>query len=100
MIAALAAAVPRLRIGSIVAGNTYRHPAVLAKMATTIDSSALLVYRAAWTKDAGAGRVTREAAMAKLYATEAAQRVIDAAAKDARQRDQVQRAHLRDGVVG
>jgi acyl-CoA dehydrogenase len=51
----------------------------LADMATEIDAAALLVYRAAWTKDMGAARVTREAAMAKLYATEAAQRVIDAA---------------------
>ena len=49
----------------------------LAEMATAIDASALLVYRAAWTKDAGAERVTREAAMAKLHATESAQRVID-----------------------
>ena len=49
----------------------------LAQMATAVDASALLVYRAAWTKDAGAARVTREAAMAKMYATEAAQRVID-----------------------
>jgi len=51
----------------------------LADMATEIDAAALLVYRAAWTKDYLAERVTREAAMAKLYATEAAQRVIDAA---------------------
>ena len=51
----------------------------IADMATDIDASALLVYRAAWTKDSGAARVTREAAMAKLYATEAAQRVIDTA---------------------
>ncbi len=51
----------------------------LADMAVDVDASALLVYRAAWTKDRGAARVTREAAMAKLYATEAAQRVIDAA---------------------
>jgi acyl-CoA dehydrogenase len=42
-------------------------------------AAALLVYRAAWTKDKGAARVTREAAMAKMYATEAAQRVIDRA---------------------
>ena len=49
----------------------------LADMATAIDASALLVYRAAWAKDAGAERVTREAAMAKLHATESAQRVID-----------------------
>jgi alkylation response protein AidB-like acyl-CoA dehydrogenase len=46
-------------------------------MAMAVDASALLVYRAAWTRDAGAERVTREAAMAKLFATEAAQRVID-----------------------
>jgi alkylation response protein AidB-like acyl-CoA dehydrogenase len=49
----------------------------LADMAVEIDASALLVYRAAWTRDGGAERVTREAAMAKLYATESAQRVID-----------------------
>ena len=51
----------------------------LADMAVEIDAAALLVYRAAWTKDMGAPRVTREAAMAKLQATEAAQRVIDMA---------------------
>ncbi|MBE2276479.1 MAG: acyl-CoA dehydrogenase [Rhodobacteraceae bacterium] len=51
----------------------------LADMALEIDAAALLVYRAAWTKDSGAPRVTREAAMAKLHATEAAQRVIDTA---------------------
>jgi acyl-CoA dehydrogenase len=51
----------------------------LADMAVEIDASALLIYRAAWTKDRLAERVTREAAMAKLYATEAAQRVIDQA---------------------
>ncbi len=51
----------------------------LAEMALDIDASALLIYRAAWTKDCVADRVTREAAMAKLYATEAAQSVIDKA---------------------
>ena len=51
----------------------------LADMATDIDAAALLVYRAAWTKDSGAPRVTREAAMAKLFATDRAQTVIDAA---------------------
>ncbi|HSU81661.1 MAG TPA: acyl-CoA dehydrogenase family protein [Thermoanaerobaculia bacterium] len=51
----------------------------LADMALEVDASALLVYRAAWTRDSGAERVTREAAMAKLFATEAAQRVIDQA---------------------
>lgn len=51
----------------------------IADMALEVDAAALLIYRAAWTKDMGAARVTREAAMAKLFATEAAQRVIDAA---------------------
>ena len=51
--------------------------AKLADMAMAVDASALLVYRAAWRKDTGAERVTREAAMAKAYATEAAWRVID-----------------------
>lgn len=50
----------------------------LADMACTVDSSALLVYRAAWERDQGR-TITREAAMAKLMATEGAQRVIDAA---------------------
>jgi acyl-CoA dehydrogenase len=51
----------------------------LADMALQVDASALLIYRSAWTKDTVKGRVTREAAMAKYYATEAAQKVIDAA---------------------
>ncbi|UHC16708.1 acyl-CoA dehydrogenase family protein [Methylobacterium currus] len=51
----------------------------LAEMATAIDSAALHVYRAAWTRDSGAPRITREAAMAKMVATEAAQEVIDRA---------------------
>jgi alkylation response protein AidB-like acyl-CoA dehydrogenase len=52
--------------------------ASLARMATTIDSAALLTYRAAWQRDQGQA-VTREAAMAKMAATEGAQQVIDAA---------------------
>jgi acyl-CoA dehydrogenase len=51
--------------------------AKIAEMALAVDASALLVYRAAWTRDTRSERVTREAAMAKLYATESAQRVID-----------------------
>ena len=51
----------------------------LADMATTIDSSALLTYRAAWLRDVKGARTTREAAMAKLAATEGAQQVIDRA---------------------
>jgi acyl-CoA dehydrogenase len=51
----------------------------VADMALRVDAAALLVYRAAWTKDMGAPRVSREAAMAKLFATDEAQKVIDAA---------------------
>ncbi|MBI5789973.1 MAG: acyl-CoA dehydrogenase family protein [Rhodocyclales bacterium] len=52
--------------------------AKLAEMAAAVDAAALLVYRAAWLRDQGAN-VTREAAMAKMVATESAQQVIDAA---------------------
>ena len=51
----------------------------IADMATEIDASALLVYRSAWAKDCCQERVTREAAMAKFYVTEAAQQIIDRA---------------------
>src|SRR6185312_12396488 len=51
----------------------------IATMATDVDASALLVYRAAFAKDCGAQRVTREAAMAKWFATEASGRVCDRA---------------------
>lgn len=51
----------------------------LAEMALDIDTSALLIYRAGWAKDSGAPRITREAAMAKLHATETAQQGIDKA---------------------
>ncbi|UYV38218.1 acyl-CoA dehydrogenase family protein [Rhodobacteraceae bacterium D3-12] len=51
----------------------------IADMALDVDAAALLVYRAAWAKDSGAARVTREAAMAKLFSTDQAQLVIDRA---------------------
>jgi acyl-CoA dehydrogenase len=51
--------------------------AKLGDMALSVDASALLVYRAAWARDVQRRRITGEAAMAKLHATEAAQRVID-----------------------
>jgi acyl-CoA dehydrogenase len=65
-------------------GELQMTQAAIADSATQVDAAALLVYRAAWTKDVGptglgAARVTREAAMAKMYATEAAQQVIDRA---------------------
>jgi acyl-CoA dehydrogenase len=51
----------------------------IGEMATELDAARLLVYRAAWEKDRGAERITVPAAMAKSFATEAAQRIIDAA---------------------
>ena len=51
----------------------------IADMALDIDAATLLIYRAGWTKDSGAPRITREAAMAKLFATEQAQVIIDKA---------------------
>jgi acyl-CoA dehydrogenase len=53
--------------------------ASLADGAAEVDAAALLIYRAAWTKDRGAVRITRESAIAKMFATEMAQRVIDRA---------------------
>ncbi len=64
--------------GKPLAGHQLTQ-ARIAEMALQVDAAALLVYRAAWVKDAQGRRVTREAAMAKLYATEAAQSVIDSA---------------------
>jgi len=51
----------------------------IADMALDIDAAALLIYRAAWSKDSGMNRISREAAMAKLFSTEQAQVVIDKA---------------------
>jgi acyl-CoA dehydrogenase len=79
---ALDEALIRIREREVFGRKLGEHQATqlrLADMATEVDAAALLVYRAAWTKDCVADRVSREAAMAKLYATEAAQRVIDAA---------------------
>jgi acyl-CoA dehydrogenase len=53
--------------------------AKLADMALAVDAAALLIYRAAWTKDVKGSRISRESSMAKLFATEEAQKVIDAA---------------------
>ncbi|KRE16638.1 acyl-CoA dehydrogenase [Bosea sp. Root381] len=60
-------------------GDLQLSQAAIADSAAEVDAAALLVYRAAWTKDRGAARVTREAALAKLVATENAQAVIDRA---------------------
>jgi acyl-CoA dehydrogenase len=79
---ALDEALVRVRERRLFGGPMADLPLVqtkLAEMALGIDTSALLIYRAAWTKDVKGGRITREAAMAKLHATESAQRTIDAA---------------------
>lgn len=67
------------KVGGMTLAELQMVQGHIADMALEIDASALLIYRAAWTRDMGAPRITREAAMAKLYATEAAQRVIDTA---------------------
>jgi len=74
---ALAHAKSRAMFGATLA-NLPLAQAKLADMACEVDSAALLVYRAAWARDQGRS-VTKEAAMAKLVATEGAQRVVDAA---------------------
>jgi acyl-CoA dehydrogenase len=74
---ALARAASRRMFGKTLADFQLTQ-AKLAQMATGIDAAALLTYRAAWLRDQGR-RVTKEAAMAKLTATETAQQVIDAA---------------------
>ncbi len=79
---ALAEAIERTR-GRIQFGRPLAEEpgvqAMLAEMATQLDAARLIVLRAAWAKDQGQERITREAAEAKLFATEAAQRIVDAA---------------------
>ena len=75
---ALARARSRRMFGRAL-GEFQLTQAAIADMALTIDSSALLTYRAAWLRDVKGARTTREAAMAKLAATEGAQQVIDRA---------------------
>ena len=60
-------------------GNLQMTQAAIAESVANVDSAALLVYRAAWTKDRGADRITLESLIAKMVATEMAQRVIDRA---------------------
>jgi acyl-CoA dehydrogenase len=75
---ALARAASRQLFGAPLASLQLTQ-AALADSATEIDAAALLVYRAAWLKDEEGGRIARESAMAKMHATEMAQRVIDRA---------------------
>jgi acyl-CoA dehydrogenase len=75
---AVARATARVMFGRTLAEMQLTQ-ASIADMATGIDASALLTYRAAWTRDVLGKPGTREAAMAKLTATETAQTVIDQA---------------------
>ena len=75
---ALARAKGRKMFGQTLADFQLTQAAI-AEMATAIDSAALLTYRAAWLRDVKGERTTREAAMAKMVATESAQQVIDRA---------------------
>ena len=76
--AAQARAQERRMFGGVLADREIAQ-ATLGDMATDVDAAALLTYRAAWLRDVRGARTTKEAAMAKLAATESAQRVIDAA---------------------
>jgi acyl-CoA dehydrogenase len=69
----------RRRLGDGTLADNAVTQAKLADMATKIDASALLIYRAAWKQDVGGTDNRRAAAMAKLHATDSAQEVIDAA---------------------
>jgi acyl-CoA dehydrogenase len=75
---ALGRATTRMLFGAPL-GSLQLTQGALADSAAEIDAAALLVFRAAWLKDQGATRITRESSIAKMYATEMAQRVIDRA---------------------
>ena len=68
----------RRQFGSVLASFQLTQ-AALADMSTELDAARLLVYRAAWLKDTGRERISAESAKAKLFATEAAQRIVDRA---------------------
>lgn len=74
----IARAKSRTQFGAAI-GEFQLIQSMLAEMATDLEAARLLVYRAAWLKDHGQARLTRESAMAKLFATEAAQRIVDRA---------------------
>ena len=67
------------RVFGAVLGDLQMTQAALADSAAELDASALLVYRAAWSKDSGTARITRESSIAKMFATEAGQKIVDRA---------------------
>lgn len=69
----------RRKLGTGVLADNAATQAILAEMALDVDTAALLIYRAGWVRDVRGERNTREAALAKLHATDGAQRVVDRA---------------------
>jgi acyl-CoA dehydrogenase len=67
------------KLGDGMLADNGQVQAMLAEMVLDVDASALLIYRAAWLRDVKGARNSREAALAKLHATDGAQRVIDKA---------------------
>lgn len=67
------------QVGGLPLAEYQMTKAKIADMAVAVDAAALLVYRAAWTRDVLGGRTSRESSQAKLFATEAAQQVVDQA---------------------
>jgi alkylation response protein AidB-like acyl-CoA dehydrogenase len=78
LVAALAHATSRRQFGAPLASFQLIREKI-GRLATDLEAARLLVYRAAWCKDSHRGRITLEAAMAKSFATEAAQRIVDEA---------------------
>ena len=67
------------RLGAGTLADNAATQAKLADMVLDVETAALLIYRAGWLRDVQGRRNTREAALAKLHATDGAQRVVDAA---------------------
>jgi len=78
LVAALAHATSRTQFGAPLASFQLIREKI-GRLATDLEAARLLVYRAAWCRDSQRGRITLEAAMAKSFATEAAQRIVDEA---------------------
>jgi len=78
LVVALAHAVSRKQFGAPLASFQLIREKI-GRLATDLEAARLLVYRAAWCRDSQPGRITLEAAMAKSFATEAAQRIVDEA---------------------
>jgi acyl-CoA dehydrogenase len=78
LVATLTHATSRRQFGAALASFQLTREKI-GRLATELEAARLLVYRAAWCRDSQQGRITLEAAMAKSFATEAAQRIVDEA---------------------